>query len=177
MTIHNLLHLDLQSSLVPREDRDDDRVLELTMSEVRLPPLSDCRNHSYFRVASTIPEEYPVRHRYSISSSDGNGTDLEASAASVRQAPHIQINTFPRGAGDGRSPKGRTRTLGTKINSMIDSLTSSISGDTVWTAKNDYALDTRILFKRKITALYISVSALKSYVEINYSGLRKILKK
>lgn len=60
---------------------------------------------------------------------------------------------------------------------MLDSLASSVGGDTIWTAKDDYAVDTRILFKRKVTALYISVTSLKSYVEINYSGLRKILKK
>ncbi|KAG1902987.1 SPX domain-containing protein [Suillus fuscotomentosus] len=32
-------------------------------------------------------------------------------------------------------------------------------------------------FKRKITNLYITLSSLKSYVEVNYSGFSKILKK
>ena len=47
----------------------------------------------------------------------------------------------------------------------------------IWTAKTNYAWDTRLLFKRRITNLYVSLSALKSYVDTNYSGFRKILKK
>jgi phosphate transporter len=59
---------------------------------------------------------------------------------------------------------------------MRSSVTSSIL-ENVWTSKSDYAYDTRLLFKRRITTLYISVTSLKSYVEVNYSGFRKILKK
>jgi len=49
--------------------------------------------------------------------------------------------------------------------------------DNLWTSETDQAYDTRLLFKRKITTLYISLSNLKSYVEVNESGFRKILKK
>lgn len=48
---------------------------------------------------------------------------------------------------------------------------------TIWTARSDYAYDTRLLFKRRITNLYIHFTNLKSYVELNYSGFRKIIKK
>lgn len=48
---------------------------------------------------------------------------------------------------------------------------------TVWTARNDYAYDTRLLFKRRITTSYIAFTNLRSYVDINYSGFRKIIKK
>lgn len=44
-------------------------------------------------------------------------------------------------------------------------------------SNSDYAWDTRLLFKRRITNLYVSTSSLKSYVELNYSGFRKVLKK
>ena len=54
---------------------------------------------------------------------------------------------------------------------------SSAHPHTIWTARNDYAYDTRLLFKRRITNLYIQFTNLKSYVEINYSGFRKIIKK
>lgn len=57
---------------------------------------------------------------------------------------------------------------------MKDSITS---GDNIWTAKSNYAMDTRLLFKRRITNLYVSFCSLRSYVEVNYSGFRKILKK
>lgn len=49
--------------------------------------------------------------------------------------------------------------------------------DTVWTARNNYAMDIQLLFKRRITNLYLSIMSLKSYVELNHSGFRKILKK
>ena len=49
--------------------------------------------------------------------------------------------------------------------------------DTTWTSHTDYAWDTRLLFKRRITNLYVLAFSLKSYAEMNYSGFRKILKK
>jgi phosphate transporter len=107
-----------------------------------------------------MPEESPIRHRYSISSSDENA-DLEDSLAS----PKSPIGTI-----------GKARALANKLNFMKESFASSIH-DTIWTAKTNYAYDMRLLYKRKITALFISVSSLRSYVEINYSGFRKILKK
>ncbi|KAF8638963.1 hypothetical protein AX17_001824 [Amanita inopinata Kibby_2008] len=54
---------------------------------------------------------------------------------------------------------------------------SMAGGTTVWTSQSDYAYDTRLLFKRRITKLYISLTNLRSYVELNYSGFRKIIKK
>ncbi len=41
----------------------------------------------------------------------------------------------------------------------------------------NYAWDVQLLFKRRITNLYLTATSLKSYVELNYSGFRKILKK
>ena len=59
-----------------------------------------------------------------------------------------------------------------------DSVSSTLMpNDTVWTAKNDYATDIRLLFKRRITNLYLSLTSLRAYVELNYTGFRKILKK
>ncbi|KAJ7909059.1 Sodium:sulfate symporter transmembrane region-domain-containing protein [Mycena leptocephala] len=75
-------------------------------------------------------------------------------------------------------PMGTIGRLANKLTPdfMRSSVTSSIP-ENVWTSKSDYAYDTRLLFKRRITTLYISVTSLKSYVEVNYSGFRKILKK
>ena len=64
------------------------------------------------------------------------------------------------------------------MSGMRDSVASSSHLEaSVWTARTNYAWDMRLLFKRRITNLYVSVSGLKSYVETNYSGFRKILKK
>ncbi|KAJ7053590.1 SPX domain-containing protein [Mycena amicta] len=79
------------------------------------------------------------------------------------------------------SPTGPVSTLGRLANKLTpDFMRSSITsamGDNVWTSKSDYATDTRLLFKRRITTLYISVTSLRSYAEVNHSGFRKILKK
>lgn len=63
-----------------------------------------------------------------------------------------------------------------RLMNMRDSITS-LPTQSVWTARTNYAWDIRLLFKRRITNLYVSFCSLKSYVEVNYSGFRKILKK
>lgn len=47
----------------------------------------------------------------------------------------------------------------------------------IWTAQNDYAIDMRITFKKRVTDLFVSFSELKQYVQLNETGIRKILKK
>ena len=136
--------------------------------------------------------------RVSVSSTEDN-VDLEASLASLWQQ-HTTIPVSVREDGEvspspgpskprrpamsrSKSP-GTARTIANRLANSIASLTSPTApskslpgGDTIWTAKSNYAMDTQLLFKRRITNLYVQVSALKSYVELNYSGFRKILKK
>jgi phosphate transporter len=125
---------------------------------------------------NTIPEERSIQHRYSISSSEGSAADLETSVASIHQAPITHGVTSSRAASSSMSPLGKARSIANKFNFMRDSSLSR-NDENIWTAKTDFAWDIRILFKRRITALYIQLTSLKSYVEINYSGFRKILKK
>lgn len=101
-------------------------------------------------------------HRWSISSAD-NGQDIEARPSSSR----------PRANSASKSPMGH---IADRLMNMRDSITS-LPTESVWTARTNYAWDIRLLFKRRITNLYVSFSCLKSYVEVNYSGFRKILKK
>lgn len=104
------------------------------------------------------------RHRYSISSSEG---DLEDSVVSLR---HSKSPTMRKLANTFNFMKDSV--------GMRDSITSTGLGpETIWTSRTNYAYDTRLLFKRRITNLYISFSSIRSYVEVNYSGFRKILKK
>ena len=82
--------------------------------------------------------------------------------------------------GRSRSPTAAVRGLANKLRSSIASLGSPHSpgsSETIWTSKKNFATDTQLLFKRRITNLYVQVSALRSYVELNYSGFRKVLKK
>ncbi|KAI0064930.1 SPX-domain-containing protein [Artomyces pyxidatus] len=142
----------------------------------------------------------PRTRRVSISSTEDN-VDLEASLASLRQsAPTVAFPTSvpedeelspgpshrrATSASRSKSP-GKARTIANKLRDSIVSLTSPLvpnlehlsgGNETIWTSRSNYAMDTQLLFKRRITNLYVQVSALRSYVELNYSGFRKILKK
>ena len=114
-----------------------------------------------------IPEDAPLSpsfdaRRYSHSSED-HERGLEDSLISL----------------PGKSSAlGKARTLANRIVNLKDSVTSAGSAsETIWNSRSNYATDTRLLYKRRITALYTSFTSLKSYVEVNYSGFRKILKK
>ena len=109
--------------------------------------------------------------------------DLEASIASLRSQAQLepaesqQLMPPPAGRGQStsRSPIRTARVMASKI-FRKDSVASNVP-ETVWTARNNYAMDIQLLFKRRITNLYLSLTSLKSYVELNYTGFRKILKK
>ncbi|KAJ2913755.1 hypothetical protein MD484_g6658, partial [Candolleomyces efflorescens] len=114
-----------------------------------------------------------------------------------RHAPSSSVGPFRRAAIRGVTPRryslssnedadapGRAHSKGpmAKLSNTFHSLRDSVSSSngferTIWTSRSDYAYDTRLLFKRRITNLYIQLTNLRSYVEINYSGFRKIIKK
>ncbi|KAH9925488.1 SPX domain-containing protein [Fomitopsis serialis] len=119
-------------------------------------------------------DSQPTR-RYSISSVEDHG-NLEASIASLRSQHYGQASGSSQ-IGSPHSPKVTTKTIAAKVKGMKDSITSLTSPQTVWTAKNNYATDIQLLFKRRITNLYLTATSMRSYVELNYSGFRKILKK
>ncbi|KAJ7257685.1 SPX domain-containing protein [Mycena rebaudengoi] len=137
------------------DDDDDDDESVLRNPQGRRP------NGTYTTLSasvSRIPEESPRQaHRYSISSSSSDGH------------PEPQMPSSPR------TTIGRL--AGRFSHHFMQSSVTSSKHENVWTSKSNYAYDTRILFKRRITTLYISVTSLRSYVEVNYSGFRKILKK
>lgn len=116
------------------------------------------QSHTFHFVARSRPlSESPVRHRTSISS-------LE------------DIHAEPDGSP--KPPKTTFGTLSNTFNNLRESLSSAHDPDhTVWTARSDYAYDIRLLFKRRIRNLYIAFTNLRSYVEANFSGFRKIVKK
>ena len=142
--------------------------------------------------------EVPTRpRRVSVSSTEEN-LDLEASLASIGRSFPAPVpegdETGPQqsvsrsGTRDAESlARSRSQTVGVRgianrLRSSIASLGSphtpvSGGGETIWTSKKNFATDTQLLFKRRITNLYVQVSALRSYVELNYSGFRKVLKK
>ena len=130
---------------------------------------------------SAASESSGHQRRYSVSSSEDN-LDLEASLASLGQIPEndaLQMSTSDI-RGSSLSPK-RAKVALSNIFSAVKSGSGSVSSlhvpESIWTAKTNYAYDTRILFKKRITTLYNLLTSLKAYVELNYTGFRKILKK
>ncbi|EGO24899.1 hypothetical protein SERLADRAFT_356336 [Serpula lacrymans var. lacrymans S7.9] len=160
------------------DDEDDEDYSDMTRSQEG--NFQYKRRRRLSSSAGRIPEEplESLERRYSVSSSDGgNAADLEASYISLNPTAPSQIPSSSRGESTSKSPSRKTRVLANRLKAMKDNVTSSIVGDTIWTAKSSYAWDTRLLFKRRITTLFVSLSSLKSYVDINYAGFRKILKK
>ncbi|KAJ3756043.1 SPX domain-containing protein [Lentinula raphanica] len=143
-------------------DEEDDESVSRSPEGQRRRRLSSSANANRMQGESSYVRQSPVRHRYSTSSSEG---ELEDSVASLRRSISPQ-----------RTMQKIANTFGL-IKDLKDSVTSSGILETIWTARTNYAYDTRLLFKRRITNLYVSVSSLRSYVEVNYSGFRKILKK
>jgi hypothetical protein len=133
-----------------------------TGSVVFVPQVRLANACNFIGSNAPIPEDPPV-HRRSISFSDDN-TDLESSFAFPRRSRHDSS----------MSPLAAARSLANRFSFRSSSVTAA---DTIWTAKTNYAWDTRLLFKRRITNLYILLTSLRSYVEINHSGFRKVLKK
>ncbi|GAA5909413.1 Pho91p [Sporobolomyces salmoneus] len=58
---------------------------------------------------------------------------------------------------------------------MSTSFLAEEEGD--MTGASDWAIDTKIMYKRRLAALFTSLSELKQFVDLNYTGLSKVLKK
>ncbi|KAI0791213.1 Sodium/sulfate symporter [Abortiporus biennis] len=122
------------------------------------------------------------QRRYSMSSNEDHG-ELEASIASLRSATHPESpqlappSSVGRGESLSRSPIRAAKNLANKIFSKDPSTSYVAPPETIWTSRTNYAWDVQLLFKRRITNLYLTATSLKAYVELNYSGFRKILKK
>lgn len=102
--------------------------------------------------------------------------DIEASTASLD--PNAGPSSAGAGRGSSRSPLVKARAIARTLKDSILSAGSQPGlPETVWTAQNNYSWDVQLLFKRKITNIYVLATSLKSYIELNYSGFRKILKK
>ncbi|CAE6410137.1 unnamed protein product [Rhizoctonia solani] len=129
--------------------------------------------------SATRPDPAPLTH----SILRGGNADLEASIASLR-GPSSDSGASPL------SPNQRRRATSlstlppkTPLSTLIRFVKPGnpsnlpVVGEAIWQIRSPAAMDLQMLFKRRITTLYISLTSLKSYVELNYTGFRKILKK
>ncbi|KAL1949912.1 hypothetical protein VTO73DRAFT_8793 [Trametes versicolor] len=159
----------------PDDEDDDDFDLHSPIRSGE-SPARQRRRHSRSLSAGVGPSGSKLKfggtRRYSVSSDEHD--EIEASTASLD--PNAEQHGAGRGAS--RSPLVRAKSIANKLkDSLISTGSTSSQPETVWNARNNYAQDTQLLFKRKITRTYVLATSLRSYVELNYAGFRKILKK
>ncbi|KAI0029425.1 SPX domain-containing protein [Vararia minispora EC-137] len=183
--------LGLVASRLYAVDEDDDEDDEDDEGYTRDPsterPMSKRRRRTSLSIGpllgSVRSKESPVEARRTSLSAEDN-EDLERSLASLRQTQTLPPEE--QAAPAGPSSRSRNRDASPASPTIMHKFVSpfastrpqqSAGGETIWTATTNYALDTQYLFKRRFTNLFTDASSLKSYVEMNYSGFRKILKK
>ncbi|ORY69413.1 SPX domain-domain-containing protein [Leucosporidium creatinivorum] len=97
-----------------------------------------------------------------------DGVEMPTTPALKRsRSNHLPVSPGPR--------KRELSKMGQSVASFGDEDDGLAEG--FWAGKSDWAIDNRIMYKRRIAALYTSLSELKQYVDLNYTGLSKVLKK
>lgn len=122
------------------------------------------RAFTHVVILSVGPQTFPFPRRLSVASMEEDANRLDDNSAAR-----------PRSS----SMAGTLGKLTTKLTNLRDSIATSpsVPDPTIWTSQSDYAYDIRLLYKRRITNIYITFTNLRSYIEINYAGFRKIIKK
>ncbi|GAA5954427.1 hypothetical protein JCM21900_006807 [Sporobolomyces salmonicolor] len=108
------------------------------------------------------PDDFPSRPEYSPRHS-----------ASSQQPSHT--NNYRKRTAGARGARGRSRMSASLLTTEEE--LGGVGGGGVWDGLSDWAIDTRIMYKRRLAALFTSLSELKQYVDLNYTGLSKVLKK
>ncbi|GAA6050403.1 hypothetical protein JCM3770_004020 [Rhodotorula araucariae] len=73
--------------------------------------------------------------------------------------------------------RGTSRLSNSLLTTEEEGLMTGAGAGAVWEGLSDWAIDTRIMYKRRLAGLFTSLSELKQYVDLNYTGLSKVLKK
>ena len=162
------------------DDDDDDDSVSRSPVRTRNRSLSQQRKRASSHQAASMLIHYDpiVPSYFSLVRPHTSAERRRHSVVSVDQDMHPnEDSTTVR-----RRSISMSATLGkitTKLTNFKDWKPASPSAHelTIWTSRSDYAYDIRLLYKRRITNVYISFTNLNSYVEINYSGFRKIIKK
>lgn len=114
---------------------------------------------------------------------DDDETHQQDSVTPARRRLSIAQQAFHPSLGNNatsnRAPNLRTRrSLANRV--MTGSFLTDgedSSNPQAWDGLSDWAIDTRIMFKRRLASLFTSLSELKQFVDLNYTGFRKVIKK
>ncbi|GAA6054153.1 hypothetical protein NBRC10513_006151 [Rhodotorula toruloides] len=115
---------------------------------------------------------------------DEDEADQQEPVTPSRRRPSLgQRNSHPS-FNNGTTPANRSLTLRTRRSLANRMMTGSFltdgedsSNPQAWDGLSDWAIDTRIMFKRRLASLFTSLSELKQFVDLNYTGFRKVIKK
>ena len=111
--------------------------------------------------------------------------DLEAGSEQAA-SPISPVTTSGQPPEESSRSKGSTRSRRPTISKIITHPRAALAEiftpseakpETIWSSKSATGYDVHMLFKRRISNIYGNATNLKSYVELNHSGFRKILKK
>jgi len=112
----------------------------------------------------------------------GDASPSERNIADKAMAAHKSwLHTFGRG---GSFRRLRHSASVDTTQSDLLSATASDAGSSgfereasLWTSSDEYAIDLRLMFKRRLSDLYMQVAELQQFVRLNATGMKKILKK
>ncbi|KAG8906654.1 low-affinity phosphate transporter, partial [Tulasnella sp. 408] len=126
----------------------------------------------------SVSRDLSKRRRKASSASDGRLPDRRSSAGSYDYDIEASVPSMSNRRRSNSAAGWDSAPPKTPLEQVFRFMgVTSDEPETIWTARTDFALDTRMLFKRRITTLYISATSLRSYVELNQTGFRKVLKK
>ncbi|EJU04721.1 Sodium/sulfate symporter [Dacryopinax primogenitus] len=176
---HNPRRMSLSEESEDGDEEDEDEHI----GSGDRPSDSPRQQSSGRRYIISTPEMSPTEELHANGIQPGRPRALSA----VSNSLDLELGVGSSRDGQGRrdpSPHVHARSRSTSTNplgSLLRGVTSNVSDPSdpldIWTSNSDHALDTRLIFKRRITSLYISFTSLKSYVELNFTGFTKILKK
>ncbi|WFD33882.1 low-affinity phosphate transporter [Malassezia cuniculi] len=167
---------------VPQLDRELRKIVDFYCAKER--ELVDETNvvRDHMRLAE---EEFEMH--YSEGSDADVSNDDEDESRSIHKRPsHNHLSA------DGPTSHQWLRTFGKKGNfrrlrrhsssSTLEACAADISHDSsyrhsVWSAPDEYAVDLRLTIKRQLNELFTHLSELAQYVDINETGMKKIIKK
>ncbi|KAK4049903.1 low-affinity phosphate transporter [Microbotryomycetes sp. JL221] len=141
------------------------------------------RNSKFKRSRSTsIGNRQQTRNR-TLSNASATSDLLDLQEEDEQQQQSSNEPRLRRAQSSTSKTSGSRRRSNSRSNALFRNAVSGDDDDdddlaeAGWTGSSDWAIDTRIMLKRRISALFTSLTELKQYVELNHTGLSKILKK
>ncbi|TIC45569.1 SPX-domain-containing protein [Wallemia mellicola] len=159
-------------------DEDEDEITKQTRQDLELPSASSIhvdpqQYNDHTRHETDIREAH-----YKAPFSPGHSRAKTAGHPSTRRSfngnsneDDVQ-NDVPRRKSIGVIRRPSLGIFRSRTNDVDDDEVESI-----WTSRSNYAIDQRIMIKRRLTEVFVQFSELKQYAEINKTGFKKILKK